>query len=283
MRLRYAPAVLLMALLLCGACGKTEAPAEVAGAYAALRTVFDADTPGMNIQLLEAFARQNDKYRIADEARAEAAKLRGQVAGIYERARDAERAGDVARAERILTDLAEFLPDTTDGREAARHMVFEFPFFKARQLVGDQQFDEAEGILRGLRDRAENPGQRRQIETLLDTVALSRTASAASATARFDAACRQVYAALSHYRARNHRWPPLVSVDLLGPGGLDCPAWVSETVTAIQDYRASGAGVSMTVVGQNGDCRARVTENGVQPEGMGSTPRKDVPGLPRRR
>jgi hypothetical protein len=51
--------------------------------------------------------------------------------GRFLEARDVARGGDLARAERMLTDLARTVPDTEEGRLAAHYLRFEFPLFKA--------------------------------------------------------------------------------------------------------------------------------------------------------
>lgn len=263
-------AVVLVAvgtLAMAGCEARRETPPEVARAYEELRARTDDDAPGELIARLERFRRDNARYRISVTVRDEIAQLRQQAKGRYHLARDLARAGELGRAERVLRDLAENLPDTDDGRSAAQYLKSDFPFSKAQQLMAAGRFDEAERAARELLATDLPPPQADAAERLLDSIAMARNVSERAAVARVMSAGQVLRVCLQARFAERSAYPSQLSLEALDLGDPSAEAQVRKALSAIEGYTASENGFSLVAVGKDGKTRVRVSGEGVEEQG----------------
>jgi len=256
--------VALATLAVAGCAAKRETPPEVARAYEELLARADADAPGALVAGLERFRRDNARYRISATVSDEIKRVRRTAEGRYHLARDLAREGALGRAERILTDLADNLPDTDDGRSAVQYLKFDFPFFKAQQLMAAGDFDEAERTARRLLANRVAPPQSDAIERLLDAIAAARKAAERAAMGRAMSAGQVLRVCLQSLFAERGAYPSQLSFEALELGDPTAEAQVRKALSAIEEYVASGSGFSLVAVGKDGKTRVRVSGEGVE-------------------
>ena len=146
----------LAAVFLWGCLPTKSAPPELRASYQELKARLDDDTPGDSIRKLEAFKKTCAGYDLSKTVAEEIARLRAEIPGRYHMGRELAREGDFSRAESVLADLADNVPETEDGRRAKEFLAFDFYLFKAQRLMMERSLDEAEKTLQEL--LARNPG-----------------------------------------------------------------------------------------------------------------------------
>lgn len=249
------------ALLL--ACSKkAETPPELSMRYHALLDSLDSDSPGESAELLEAFARENESYSIADSARAESARFLSASDGRYHEARELARAGEFDRAEQMLQDLA-LVKDSDDAASAARHLEFEFYFEKAKWLLFRQRFEESEAVARELMKRDLNRFQRDQVEQILDNVAHIDAAVDMTERSRTESACRQLIVFLANLYVNEGRYPETLSLPELERLDPHNSRTIVDALESIEDYSATQDKYSLVAVGKRGE-RFRIVDGRIE-------------------
>jgi hypothetical protein len=248
-------AAVLTGLVLLAACtGEQDTPADVMAQYAQLKAGLDPGAIGQSIQRLEAFETAHARYRIAAPVRGDIAQLRKQASERFHLARELARGADLARAEKILNDLATTLPDTDPGRMAKAFMQFDFPMLKAGLLMTERRFTEVDETMRRLLTTDLTAVQTSQVERVLDAVH-------AAVLASLDSACHRLRVAL---RGGVRPGWPLSKRALAGAparGGSRGPG--RDRGIPLVDRELSGRGrFSFVAVGKDGKTRRRVTEKG---------------------
>ncbi len=255
-------ASLIAGCLLLVACGsQQDTAAEVATQYAQLKATLDPDTVGHSIQTLEAFKRGHAHDRIVAQIDQDIGRLREQARNRFDLARELIRGNDTARAEKILHDLSTRLPDTEAGRMATQFMAFDVHMIKAKQLMNDRRFAEAEKTLRDLSTAQLSPAQAGQVERVLDTI---RDTTHDASIASLENACRQLLVALQAFRAQDGQYPAALSLNNLPNLDPTFESQIKESISAIEGYRATRDTFSFVAVGKDGTSRQRVTERGLE-------------------
>lgn len=255
----------MVCLLGAGCAGLQETPVEVLEEYDHLASSLDPDRLGESIQRLRTFREQQSRYFISRKADELIAGLLDKVEGRYRLARDLARDNELERAETILRDLAQHLPDTRDGRDAAGYLRFEFPFFKAQWLMREKQADEAEVVARELAGGDLTDIQSQQVQLLLDNVSTMNHSLQKAEEARTMSAGRQLQIHLQRGFARTKRYPAELILDRVDLGRPERNESLRGDLSAIEDYRSSERGFSLMVVSPSGRYRFLVTESGVEP------------------
>lgn len=125
------PVVILILVFFCVgffqyACGKKEHPPALEEEYLSLLSELDPETLGVSIQELSKFAEKYERYLISDQANYKIKLLKSKTRKNYLHARDLARAKKFDKAEKILTDLATYFPDSTEGEQAKTYLNFNF-------------------------------------------------------------------------------------------------------------------------------------------------------------
>lgn len=250
-------ALIVMGLMVISACGKKSTPEPVMDEFDNLVANLDPDTPGQNVQKLEAFREKNTRYVITDKATAQIERIREQVLGRYVIARDLAREGDVERAQIILNDLADHFSDTPDGRQARDYLRFDFHLFKISRLSSQGKYDEAESALKRLREGDITPVQKQNLERMLDAITQARDM-------QFQSACRMLFINLMKYQVEQGQFPGNLSIKNLNFMRQADQQKVQSSISEIENFRGFQDSFEMTAVRSDGKDRRRITEDGVQ-------------------
>ena len=201
-------ALCLCACLCCFGCGKKDAPEAVNDQYKVLLEELDADTVGKSIEKLQAFQAQYSRYKIADSAAEKIESLQNDSTDRYLAARDLARDGEFDRADTILKDLVEYFPTTSQGKNAAQYLEFEFPLMMADHLMMDKEFEKAETILRKLRAKKFSNEQSMVVEAKLDGITRSAQYASLGNDARAQSFGRKVKMMEEVYYNENSAYTP---------------------------------------------------------------------------
>jgi tetratricopeptide (TPR) repeat protein len=239
-------------------------PPEIVAQYQSLLAGLDEDRPGSSVHSLQAFLEENGIYEIADTVRSDIDHYRTLAEGRYHEAREYARQGQFDRAERILQDIARYLPDTPDGAAARGHLEFDFYFGKAQWLLVRQRYTESAQVARSLLDRDLTPTQVDQVETILDNVGHVDASLAMAERSKAQAACRQLAVVLAQQYVEEGAYPSrfsLADAKARDPFGSRS---IARALSSIEDYRASQDGYSFVAVSARGRYRIRVVDGNVQ-------------------
>jgi len=251
-------------MLAMGCATRKPTPPEVLQSYETLRSELDEDAPGGSIAKLEAFRDRHAHYDISTAAARDISALRARTTGSFAKARELARQDEFPRAEKILKDLAENLPDTEDGRLARQYLKFEFRFFKAQRLLMQGRAEEAERAIRAPLAGDLTAQQVEQRERLLDAISNVKRAKAMAGAARAENACRMLQMLLNQYHAENGKFPPSLSLQDGDFPDASVRDRIREGLSAIEDYRPSEKGFSFVGIGRDGQSRIRTTESRVE-------------------
>jgi len=239
-------------------------PPEVAAEFATLLETVDSERPGGSASRLTSFLARNEQYEIASEVEREIDRLRSLAKGRYHEARELARAGEFDRAEAVLEDLANHLPDTPDGESAKQHLEFDFHFGKAQWLMVRQRSAESAEVARLLIDRDLTRSQQEKVEMILDNASHVSAAYSQATRAQAQSACGHLVILLQMIAAEEGSFPPrlsLADVEKWDPMGSRS---IRRSLSAIEDYQATDRSFSFTAVSAGNEHRIRVVDGEIQ-------------------
>lgn len=257
---------LILAALIILSCGKKQTPEHVLKSYEKLKSELGQDAIGESIKKLEDFGKMNRSYKIADVVSEEIKKLREKIDGRFHFAKELARSGEFEQAEKILKDLAQYFPDTEDGKLAKKDLQFDFYMFKAQTLTMKRQLDEAEQIIKELLEKDISSDQKEIAERLLDSISISKQATEQSRLANMKSFCANLRILLEMYYNENGSYPAHLSLDSLKLGDQSTTERAREYLSAIESYTTSNNHFSFIAVSKDGKTRLRVTQDGIKGE-----------------
>ncbi len=265
MRVKEIFVILQIFCILAGGCGLQETPEPVLTEYYQLLDSLDEDRIGESINRLEAFEVSYRQYEITRLVKGRIEKLEDHIEGRFHFARDLAREGDLGRAEIILTDLATYLPGTSDGERAKEYLEFDFSLFKIQRLLMDQRPEEAEIVALGLLEKNPDPVIAEQVERQLDVISTMNRSMEKSEEARAQNACRILQIYLKRSFLETGSYPAGISLTSLDIGNGSSNESVRAGLSTIKDYRHSQKGFSFSAVSRSGRFTFSVTDSSVKP------------------
>jgi hypothetical protein len=255
--------VCILLLMLMSCTGSKETPPEVIESYRLLKSELDEDAIGESIKKLEDFRKDNSQYKISWIIEEDMAGLKENVDGRFHMARELARGGDLERSEKMINDLANYLPDTKEGELAEEYLQFEFHQFKATRLMMDERFDEAEHVIIELLKKDLTEQQTIHAENLLDGINTAIHGRSRAESQKMKAACHKLYTLLRMHEARRGEYPNSLTLASFSLGDKSDQQFIKNNLSSIDRYKVTREGFSFVAIGRDGTTAIPVTQDGV--------------------
>jgi hypothetical protein len=239
-------------------------PDDVEKEFLSIIESADPDRPGRSAAQLRDFLRANAAYEIADTVRIEIDRHRAAAAGRYHEARELARRGQFDRSRAVLTDLAEYLPDTPEGQSAREFLKFDFDMGRAKWLMVRQRFVECEAVARELLDRDLTARQMAQVEDILDSVGYVAAAQKQAERSSAESACQQLRVLLANRYVELGRYPSSLSLQDIEDMDHFAAGGILRGLSAIEDYHSTRDGYSLVAVSSHGNHRIAIVNGQIQ-------------------
>jgi hypothetical protein len=239
-------------------------PAELEAEFSGLLGTLDETRPGESVASLQAFLVRSRGYAIADTVRVEIERYRSAARGRYHEARELARQGEFDRAQGILEDLAQYIPDTPDGDAARNYLAFDFDFGRVQWLLLHREFEACETVARSLLERDLTPSQQDQVEAVLDQLERVDAATALAERASAESACRQLTVMLAQAFVEEGAYPARLSLSDIKSRDPHGSSYILRGLSSIEGYRATRDGYSFVAVSARGRHRIRVVNGEIR-------------------
>jgi hypothetical protein len=239
-------------------------PHEVEMEFLSIVESADPDRPGKSAVELHEFLRANAGYEIADTVRVEIDRFRAAAADRYHDARELARRGKFDRSRDILTDLAEYFPDTPEGQSAREYLKFDFDMGRAKWLMVRQRFVECEAVARDLLDRDLTAHQMAQVEDILDSVGYVAAAQKQAERSSAESACQQLRVLLANEYVEMGGYPSRLSLEDIEEMDPFASRDIQRGLSAIENYHATRDGYSLVAVSAHGNHRIAIVNGEIQ-------------------
>ena len=262
-RTHFITTIVLIAALGCAE-QAVETPPEVQAEFHSLLQEIENDPVEVAARQLTIFLRANAVYDVADTVQLVLDELSLETSSRYHEARELARAGEFDRAEQILRDIVDYLPQSNAAELAAQYLEFEFYYSQAQWLLVRQRHKEAGAVARAMLDRDLTGYQVQQVEQILDNVGFVDAAYSQSELQETRSACRQVAVMLAQQFVMMGEYPSTFTLeDARNMDAFDA-GYSLKGLSAIEDFRVVNHQVSFVGVSKSGRHRVRVVDGAIE-------------------